>query len=575
MNRTVLSILLLTISILSFAQLQPAPKFTPKAQKSILSLNTYDKNGELMKSGTAFFVSQNGDAIADYALFKNAYKAIAIDASGKQYDVDCILGADDTYSIVRFHVNTKGNSFLTTVKYIQPIGSKVYAINFSKEKISVCPQSTIESLDSINAKYAYYKFAGDMGNTYVGSPVFNETGELIGILHSAMGQGIYLHSYAMDIRFREELKISAIQSSSSTMALKSINIPKGIPDTVEEGLVYAYFKSRTADNDEYLDILNRMIAAFPENAELYQRRSVPLTDIGQNAEADADLQKYLSLAADKAIANYTVAQGIYNKLRYVPEPAYDKWTADVAVDYINKAIELESAQQREESAANMLKFKEQKALILSMKKDYDGAITLYEEINTGEHRSPAYYYAISTARESRGDSTSLIIAELDSAINMFGTPMPTEAANYVLRRGQVHANAGEYRKAVIDYNQYAYLLNSQVSDVFYYDRSQIEVNARMFQQALDDINSAVSLRPDNPLYLVEKGAICLRVNMIDDCITACTEALRLNADLPVAYRIRGYAYVQKQDMKSARKDLEKATELGDESAKEILKTYVK
>lgn len=575
MKRTILSILLLTISLLSFAQPQPAPKFASKAQKSILSLNTYDKNGELMKSGTAFFVSQNGDAIADYSLFKNAYKAMVIDASGKQYDVDCILGADDTYSIVRFHVNTKSNSFLTTAKYIQSIGTKVYAISFSKDKISVCPQSTIESLDSINAKYAYYKFTSDMGNDYVGSPVFNEAGEVIGILHSAMGQGINLRSYAMDIRFREELKISAIQSSSATMALKSINIPKGIPDTVEECLVYSYFKSRTAGNDEYIDILNRMIAAFPDNAEIYQRRSVPLTDIGRTAEADADLQKYLSLAIDKSIANYTVAQGIYNKLRFVPEPAYEKWTADLAADYINKAIELESAQTREESEANLLKFKEQKALILSLKKDYNGAISIYEEINTGNHRSPAYYYAISAARESRGDSTSLIVADLDSAINMFGTPMPTEAANYVLRRGQILANAGEYRKAVLDYNQYAYLMNSQVSDIFYYDRSQIEINARMFQQALDDINSAVTLRPDNPLYLVEKGAMCLRVNMIDDCIKACTDALNLNANLPVAYRIRGYAYVQKQDMKSARKDLEKAIELGDESASEILKTYVK
>lgn len=575
MKRTILSILLLTISFLSFAQLQPAPKFASKVQKSILSLNTYDKNGELMKSGTAFFVSQNGDAIADYSLFKNAYKAMVIDASGKQYDVDYILGADDTYSIVRFHVNTKGNSFLTPAKYIQSVGTTVYAINFSKNKLSVCPQSAVESLDSINAKYAYYKFTNDMGNDYVGSPVFNEAGEVIGILHSAMGQGINLHSYAMDIRFREELKISAIQSSSSSLALKSINIAKGIPDTVEECLVYAYFKSRTASNDEYLDILNRMITTFPQNAELYQRRSVPFTDMGRTADADADLQKYLSLAVDKAVANYTIGQCIYNKLRYVPEPAYEKWTADVAIDYVNKAIELESAQSRDESAANLLKFKEQKALILSLKKDYDGAIALYEEINTGEYRSPAYYYAISVAREARGDSASLIIAELDSAVNMFGTPMPTEAASYVLRRGQIHANAGKYRQAVLDYNQYAYLMNSQVSDVFYYDRSQIEINARMFQQALDDINTAVSLRPDSPLYQVERGAMCLRVNMIDDCIASCTQALSLDANLAVAYRIRGYAYIQKQDMKSARKDLEKAIELGDESAQELLNTYVK
>lgn len=528
-----------------------------------------------MKSGTAFFVGQNGEAIADYALFKNAYKAIVIDASGKQYEVESILGADDTYSLVRFHVDVKGNSYLSSAQYIQGLGANVYALNYSKEKVSVCPQGVIESLDSINAKYGYYKFSVNMGDQYVGAPVFNANGELIGLLHSALGEGSNSRSYAIDIRYREELKISAIQSRSATLALSSINIPKGIPDTQEECLVYSYFKSRTASNDEYMDILNRFIAAYPQCAEAYHRRSTPLIDLHRFDEADADLEKYMSLAQDKAVANFNVAQSIVNKLQLMPEPAYDKWTYDIAQEKVEKSIELETAQNRAESPANIIRCKELKAQILGAKKDYDGAISIYEELNTGDRRSPAYYYAMSLARESRGDSTSLIVADLDSAIAMMGEPMPTEAASFVLRRGQVYAAAKNYRKAVLDYNQYAYLLNSQVSDIFYYDRSQIEMEGHMFQQALDDINSAIRIAPNKPLYYIEKAGMSLRFNMIDESISACTTVLQLNPNLADAYRIRGYAYVQKGDMNAARTDLQKAVELGDETAAEILKTYVK
>lgn len=576
MKRTILSLLIFTLSVAStFAQMQSAPKFASKAQKAILSLNTYDKNGDLMKTGTAFYVGPNGEAVADYSLFKGASKAIVIDASGKQYEVESILGADDTYSIVRFHVNTKGNASLSTAEYIQPIGSTVYALSYSKDKIASCPQGTIESLDSINAKYAYYKFSANMGDEYVGGPVMNQNGEVIGILHAALGKGSDKKSYALDMRFREELKIVAIQGRSAQLALNSIDIPKGIPDNLEECLVYTYFKSRSAGNDEYMDILNRFVAAYPQCAEAYYRRCTPLTDLKRFDEANADLEKYLSLSTDKAVANMNVAQAIYNKVNFMPEEPYEKWTADLALEFVNKSIELETAQNRSETPANLVKAKELKAQILSNKKDYDGVIAIYEELNTGETKSPAYFYALSLVKEARGDSASVIIADLDSAIAMFGEPMPSEAAQFVLRRGQIHARSNNPRRAVLDYNQYAYLLNSQVSDVFYYDRCQIEMDAHMFQQAFDDINSAIAKAPNRPLYYIEKAGMCLKFNMIDDCIATCNTALQLSPDIPEAYRIRGYAEVQKKDMNAARASLEKAIELGDETSKEILKTYVK
>lgn len=576
MNRIILSLLIFALSaVASFAQLQPAPKFAAKAQKAILSVNTYDKNGDLMKSGIAFYVGANGEALSDLSIFKGASKAIVIDASGKQLEVESILGADDTYSIVRFRVNTKGNATLSPASYIQHVGSTVYALNYSKDKITVCPQATIESLDSINAKYAYYKFSDNMGDQYVGSPVFNANGEVVALLHSALGQGNILRSYALDIRYKEELKISAIQSRSSTIALNGINIPKGLPDTLEECLVYTYFKSRSAGNDEYMDIMNRFVATYPNCAEAYLRRSTPLTDLKRFDEANADLEKYLSLAADKPLANYNVSQNVYNKIHYMPEVPYDKWTIDIALSHADKALELETATPRDESPANLIKFKELKGQILMEKKDYDAAISIYEDLNSDEKRSPSYYYALSLAKELRGDSISTITADLDSAITMFGEPMPSDAAPFVLRRGQIYSKFGKYRQAVLDFNQYAYLLNSQVSDVFYYDRSQIEMEAHMYQQALEDINSALNKAPNNPLYLVEKASMCLRFNMIDDCISSCNAALQVNPNIPLAYRIRGYAEIQKKDNEAARISLQKAIDMGDEQSAELMNTYLK
>lgn len=545
------------------------PKFANKVRKGIISINTYDKQGNLLHQGTGFYVGANGEAVADYKIFKEAYKANTIDASGKTEEVECILGADDTYSMVRFRVKGKGGTPLTSATTIQPMKSSLFVLNYTAEDKAQSEQATIADTALIQGKYSYYGLDKKLDTRLIGAPVFNESGTLVGILHSVLGA----KSYVLDIRFKETLTIAAIPSQSASVALNNIFIPKALPDTQEEALVYLYLRSRNTSNEEYMDMVNRFVTTYPQNAEGYLRRATPLIDLLRFDEADKDMQKYLSLVEDKANGNFNVASLIFDKLRLQPEPAYDKWTYDTAIQYIDQAIALNAAKpDSEERTANDTKYSIQKAQVLMGKEDYDGAIALYEALHKA-NPAPSYLFAISMAREGKGDSIGQIIEPIDSAIAMMGDPLPSEAANYVIRRGQLYANSGRYREAVQDYNQYAYLLNNRVSAVFYYERSQIEVNARMFQQALDDINKAVEMAPRNALYHVEKAAITIRINHLDDCIQSCLAALSLNPNIIDAYRILGYAQLQKGDKTNAKANLQKAIDMGDETAKKLMETY--
>ena len=565
-RKTLYTLLLCLTALISYAQ----PKFASKVSKGIVSLNTYDRQGNLMHQGTAFFVGTNGEAVADYRLFKNAYQASIVDASGKQIDVDCILGADDTYSMVRFHVNTKGNATIPSVTSFQPMNSTVFVLGRKSGGVLSDVQATVADTAMIQGKYVYYGLDKTVDETLIGAPVFNESGTLVGMLHPQIGD----KNYVLDIRFRNELKIQPFPTSSASVALGNIFIPKALPDTQEEALVYLYTKSRSASNEEYMDMVNRFVAAYPKNAEGYLRRATPLIDLTRFDEADSDLQQYLSLVDDKAIGNYNVASLIFDKLRLQPEPAYEKWNEDVAIQYVDKALSFNASKPEEEQKLEKTRYRILKGQLLMNKPDYDGALAVYEELNRESGGVPTYLYAISLAREGRGDSIEAVMEPIDSAIAKFGNPLPSEASNYVIRRGQLYANAGKYREAVQDYNQYAYLMNNQVSPIFYYERSQIEVNARMYQPALDDIDKAIELAPREPLYHMERAALAVRVSMFDECIESCQTALRLNPDIIDAYRILGYAQLQKGDKTSARQNLQKAIDMGDETARMLMNTYL-
>ena len=91
--------------VLSVSQLQAqAPKWMEKARQAVFSVITYDAEGHIKGTGNAFFVSEEGVALSDYALFRGASRAVAINTQGVQMPVECILGANELFDVIKFKV---------------------------------------------------------------------------------------------------------------------------------------------------------------------------------------------------------------------------------------------------------------------------------------------------------------------------------------------------------------------------------------------------------------------------------------------------------------------------------------
>lgn len=558
---------------------QPAPKWTAKACKAIVSVLTYDRNNELLHSGTGAFITPDGVGVSDYSVWRDAYSGAVVDQDGHRYEVERILGADDTYGVVRFRVSgaKKVSTLSAATSSAAAQGRSVLALTYGKSAPVSCPQAVIEKKDVVEDGFAYLTLSTAFPDKFTGAMLFTVEGDFVGIVQSPIAG----KSYATDSRHATAIEVEALPKRTDAVALQNIHLRKGLPSAQEEALVYLYFQSRSADNDTYIDLLDLFVSTWPDCAEGYLRRATPLMDLQRFGEADHDLQTYLRLAADKGQAEANVANAIFSKLTYQHDVAYEPWTYDLALEHIEKAL-AENDRQMAAAATDSLRravgqtrygYQLQKAQILMAKPDTEAAVALYEQLASGPYRSPALLYAEAMARQQRGDSASVLIALLDSAVAMFPEPIPEEAATYIMRRGQLKALQGRYREAVLDYNQYCYLKNNKVSAVFYYERSQLEVQGRMYQQALDDLDQAIERAPREALYYVEKSALLLRVNELNSCIENAMLALRIDPDLSDAYRILGYALILKGDKAGGRKNLEKAVALGDESAQELIDKY--
>ena len=562
---------------------QPS-SWAKKAVKSLFTIKTFDANGALLGSGNGFFIGENGEAVSNCTPFIGAAKAIVIDAGGKQYDVDRIVGANEIYDVAQFHVNIK-RSLPLSVATTADVESVVFILPYA-QKIAKPIESKVTKIEKVGADYSYYTLTlnaldngavSEKGNgsvlngagskkenglaavNAVGSPVLNAAGEVVGMLQAAMDGE---RQYAVSVKMATDFKPSPLAINDPT--LRQIKIKKALPDDVEEALVALYLGTSNLDSLAVNTLIDDFITKFPTSIDGYAYRADRAFRALDFKAADDDLLAAIKMGEKKEYAHYNYAKMMFDKLVYLPEKPFDAWTLDKAKAEIDQAIAI----------ADEPGFGKLNAQILFAQKKYDESAKVYQSLVDRGDALAENYYGMARCKAMLKDTTACL-AMLDSAVATFSRPYLKEAGFYILERGKMLMDMGKYRLAVNDLNDYEQLMITHVNDNFYYLRSQAEVSGRLFKQALDDLDKTLALSPGNNLYLSEKASLQLRVGLTDATISTAKKCIKVNPDLSDGYLFLGVAQCVKGMKDEGLKNLEKAKTMGEPQAQAFIEKYSK
>lgn len=563
-------IILLLAGGLSFQLMfaQELPKWANKAKKAVFSVITYNKDNQILNTGNGFYIDANGTAVSDYSLFKGADHAVIVTADGKELPVQYIMGANDLYDVIKFKTETdKKTIALQPALQAASKGSTVYLLPYSTQKSVNGQNGTVEKVDTIGNNAFYYTLQMPTTDKTVSCPIMNAEGEVLGLIQKN-ADSESKESYVVGIGYVSSLSINALSGNDYT--LNSIGIKKGLPEDESQALVYLYMMSSQLSREKYLELLNDFIAQYPNNLEGYQRRTtlyMEYRDDAHNELATQDMNRMLEIAAKPDEAHYNIAKLLYNyQINLNGAQPYANWTYDRALKEINQAIEI---------SPEAVYYQVQGDIYFALQK-YAEAYASYEKVNQSSMASAATFYAAAKTKELiEGADKKEAVALMDSAIAKFNKPYGNDAAPYLYERARMKNELKQYREAVIDYNNFYDATMGQVSAEFYLIREQAEMQCRMYQQAINDINKAVELEPKNTELWIEKGGVHLRVNQPEEAMKALRTALALDPDNAPAYRMLGYCQVQQKNTKEGIANLQKAKELGDTVADELLKKYGK
>lgn len=562
------TIAILFVFVMPFSVLlaQELPKWAENARKAVFSIVTYTKDGQILSTGNGFYIDEQGTGVSDYSLFKGAERAIIITANGKELPVKYMMGANDMYDVVKFKTDfDKKAEALQPATLPSSTGETVYLVPYSTQKSSKGQTGTIAKVDTIGEQQYYYTLTMQTTEKTVSCPIMNAAGQVVGMIQKN-NDPESKESFAIGIRYLTDLTINAL--SVNDLALNSIGIKKGLPEDESQALVYLYMASGVYAPNQYFDLLNDFISQYPNNMEGYLRRATYYINIGDDthyALAVEDLKKMLDVAEKKDEAHYNIAKLIYSyQLNIGDKKPYASWTFDYALNEINEALAI---------TQEPIYYQLQGDIYFAMQK-FTEAYTAYGKVNKSKLASAATFYSAAKAKELiEGTDKKEVIALMDSAIAFYPKPYGKDAAPYLYERARIKSDMEDYRGAVTDYNDFYDAMLGQTSAEFHLIRSQAELNCRMYQQAINDINKAVELDPNNVTYWVEKGGIHIRVNQAAEAIQALTRAIKMDPENAPAYRMLGYAQIQNKEKDKGLANLQKAKDLGDEVADGLLQKY--
>ena len=528
------------------------------AAKSVFSLTTFKKDGTLLASTHGVFVGDKGEAISSWKPFVGADSAVVIDAKGKQSVVSALIGANELYNVCKFKVdgNTQPASVATAAS---KKGEKVWILQYSVNK-PLIDQRNVQSVEPFMEKYAYYLFSSNIDESADGCPVVNSKGQVIGVIQiSKDGQQIV----ATDANFMNDMTVENGLVIANPVLRQSF-IPIDFPKNHEQAAVMLTLTAEQRDTLMYNKYVKAFIQRFPDYVEGYNALANRQLAKADFSGVDATIKTALEKVVKKEDVHSAYSRLIYSKVSNLPDSIYPSWNADKALEEANKAYDID----------HQPLYVHQQALAYFVKKDYVTAYDKFMELAKTPIRNGDLFYSAAQCKTQMKAPDAEIVALLDSAIAVSPQPLNFVGAPYVLARATHYYNIGEYRKAVIDFNQYDSLMQGRpITSNFYYIRHKAEMEIHQYQQALNDMDRAILLQRDSPTLWAEKASLHLRFSQTDKAIRSAEICTQLAPEYADGYILLGVANMVAKNKEEGTKALMKAKELGDERADEYLKKY--
>uniref|UniRef100_UPI00286EB21D tetratricopeptide repeat protein n=1 Tax=Chamaesiphon sp. VAR_48_metabat_403 TaxID=2964700 RepID=UPI00286EB21D len=322
-----------------------------------------------------------------------------------------------------------------------------------------------------------------------------------------------------------------------TIEMAMVNLAQPTPeDTGERWLTYGNQLYRTKQFEKSVTAFDKAIAKGQSLTGSYGK-ALSLYDSGRLDLASAAIAKAIAAVPVKERANYYYLwkwQSVIFRFR-------EQYAS--ALESIDTAIKLEPQDRT---------LVEEKALILSNRKQYAEAMKIYDNM-IREREEAGAYLGRGNVKSALGDKGGAIV-DYERAIKI----NPNYAMAY-MNRGIAKHELFDIKGAIADYDR-AIKINPNYADV-YYSRGAAKLALGDNQGGFADLDRTIKINPDSAFFHYMRGTAKLSLGDNQGAMADFDRTIKIEPDLAEAYNNRGVAKFNLGDNKGAIADYERAIKI--------------
>lgn len=267
--------------------------------KSIVVVTAYNNKGQALTEGTGFVAGEDGVIVTNFHVISIA-SDVKVKTGPKVMDVEGVIHADKENDLVILKVNTKN---LPAVRLgnaeKNKTGDKLYIISSREGVENIISDGIYRGIKEITHKRKVLQVAAPVTHGSSGSPVFNESGEVIGIVTFSIKrtQRILL---AMPIDLiRDKIRNRKIIASKS-------NAIRSYKEAPERWFYLGYFLIEAGAHEDAIGVLKEAVRLRPDFADAYYYLGSAYEKAGKDTKATEAYKKAVLAASDFSDAYFSL-----------------------------------------------------------------------------------------------------------------------------------------------------------------------------------------------------------------------------------------------------------------------------
>jgi tetratricopeptide (TPR) repeat protein len=284
---------------------------------SVVTVVTYDLDGEVAGLGSGFFISSSGILTTNYHVLDGAYRADVKTLDGREYPIVAVLAKNQQVDLIKVRVDIPRHQVapLPLAEQEPVLADRVVVIGSPLGLDQTVSEGIVSAVRETPAFGKVFQLTAPISQGSSGSPVLNHQGEVVGVVSFQVTEGQNLN-FAISVNSLRHLPMDVVPTSLAEWTLRNSGerpamaaelCRKGARLTIEGQYEEAltYFRDATETNPDDPNVwygLGSCYAGLDQQGEAVEAFKKPIDADPDNIEAHFILAMYYN-----SLENYEMA----------------------------------------------------------------------------------------------------------------------------------------------------------------------------------------------------------------------------------------------------------------------------